>query len=205
MHEHSLPVEPTPLEKVTFVAFDTETTGLNPKKGHVVEIGAVKFRGNRIVGRKSWLINPNAPIPEDVQKIHGITPEMVAGCPPFPDVFPEFAKFAEGAVLLAHNAPFDMRFISEELSRAGVSPPPNMIIDTLPLFRKWFPNRSSYSLEALSAATPGLPARSLHRGLGDAMAVRDLFMMGAKSRLPPNATVNDLIESSNGVMRFRQE
>ncbi len=188
----SEPPDTPALTNVLFVAFDTETTGLKAADGRILEIGAVKFRNGHIVGRKSWLINPGIPIPRESQRINGITPAMVSNCPPFTVAFREFVAFSEGAVLLAHNAPFDRRFIVAELARNGLTPPENPLIDTLPLYRTWFPGQRHYSLEALThnllpdmaTAAQGRDAGTndrtirLHSALGDSECTAALFMKG---------------------------
>lgn len=210
----SEPPDSPALTNVLFVAFDTETTGLKAADGRILEIGAVKFWNGRIVGRKSWLINPGIPIPLESQRIHGITPAMVSNCPPFTVVFPEFVAFSEGAILLAHNAPFDRRFIVSELARHGLTPPENPLLDTLPLCRIWFPDQRHYSLELLTHAlipamaprsgTPGTNDRTIrpHSALGDAECTAALFMKGL-SGLHEGATLAELTNAKPGVLSLK--
>jgi DNA polymerase III epsilon subunit family exonuclease len=201
------------LSEVTFVAFDTETTGLKAADGRILEIAAVKFRNRQIVGRKSWLIKPDIPIPEASQHIHGITPAMVATSPPFPVVFREFAAFTEGTVLLAHNAGFDRRFMVAELTRNGITPPENRLLDTLPLYRAWFPGRKTYALEELVRAL--LPEKfaaakstseadrttRFHSALWDSECTAALFMTGM-TNLPETATLTDFAPAGRKALSF---
>lgn len=204
----ALPPPPgSSLHDATFVAFDTETTGLKAADGRILEIGAVKFRNGRVVSRKCWLINPGIPIPEASRRIHGITEAVVSNCPPFKTVYPEFAAFAEGATLLAHNAAFDRRFIMAELERNDLDAPARPLFDTLPLCRSWFPGLRSYSLESLtrsllpdleheSLPAEGNPAamdriRRFHSALWDAECTAALFMKGV-TRLPDGAPLETL-------------
>ncbi len=99
-----------------FVAFDLETTGLDPKKERIVEIGAVKFDRRGPIGRFSVLINPGIPMPAEASKINGITDAMLAGKPSLDEVLPDFIRFIAGAALVAHNAPFDCSFVDASLA-----------------------------------------------------------------------------------------
>lgn len=99
-----------------FVAFDLETTGLDPKKEKIVEIGAVKFDRLGPIGRFSVLIHPGKPMPEEASRVNGITDAMLAGKPPIEAVLPDFLAFIDGAALVAHNAPFDCSFMDAALA-----------------------------------------------------------------------------------------
>lgn len=132
------------LTNVLFVAFDTETTGLDARSGRVIEIGAVRFQNGKVLATTNWLINPEMPIPTNSQAIHHITDEMVAEKPKSKQVLPEFIAFIKGATLLAHNAQFDVKFIRAELRRCGLQPPDNNVLDTLRLSRAWFPETKSH-------------------------------------------------------------
>lgn len=206
---------PAALTNVTFVVFDTETTGLKAADGRILEIGAVKLRNGRIVDRKSWLINPGIPIPRESQRINGITPAMVSNCPPFTVAFREFVAFSEGTVLLAHNAPFDRRFIVAELARNGLTPPENPLIDTLPLYRIWFPGQRHYSLETLTRtllpdmamAAQGRDTGSnrtlrLHSALGDSECAAALFMKGWAG-LREGTTLAEFTNAMPKVLSFK--
>lgn len=144
-----LPGANTRFENITFVVYDTETTGFSPAKDRVLEIGAIKIRDGVEIDRATWLINPQRYIPYYVQNVHNITPEMVKDCPTFAEVYPEFLDFIDGAVLIAHNAPFDNRFISAEAIRNNMPPPKNAVLDSLTLFRKWHPELKSHTVSSL--------------------------------------------------------
>jgi DNA polymerase-3 subunit epsilon len=103
-------------EGAAFCAFDIETTGLDPRLDRIVEIGAVKFDRRGPMGRYSVLINPGIPMPEEAGRVNGISDAMLAGKPPLEAVLPDFLRFTAGAVIVAHNAPFDCGFINEKLA-----------------------------------------------------------------------------------------
>lgn len=167
----------TPPTNTTFVAFDLETTGLSAKTHRIIEIGAVKFRNGRSVGTFSTLVAPGMPIPAASQRVHGITDEMVREAPQAREALQRFLEFVGNAVLLAHNAAFDLRFISAEAERNRVKLGKLTVIDTLPLARRWFPHSEGHSLAAL-AKHLSLPAAKSHRALADARRVRLVFLAG---------------------------
>ncbi len=160
------------MKNITFVIFDTETTGFSPAKDRLVEIGAVKVRNGKKLGEKTWLINPQRYIPWYVQNVHHITPEMIKECPTFDEIYPEFLEFIDGAVLIAHNAPFDIRFIAAEAERAGMPAPKNAVLDSLALFRNWYPELKSHRVADLidlyDISTEGMHA---HRATDDSLFV----------------------------------
>jgi DNA polymerase III epsilon subunit family exonuclease len=190
-----------PVAEITFVVFDTETTGLSSERDRIVEIGAIKLRNGRILARKSWLIKPDVPIPEHVQKIHGITPELVKDCPAAGRVLPEFLEFIRGALLLAHNARFDARFVSAELSRNRIAAPDNPLLDSLPLFRAWFPDAPNHKLEDLAGYLE-VNAGPSHRALADAQRIVEIFRKGIRE-LPGEPTLADLTRrEGRPLLRF---
>lgn len=162
------------LSNTVFVAFDLETTGLSPTKNRVLEIGCVKFRGNSPLESTNWLINPEAEIPEFVQSIHHITPEMLAESPTFAEIYPEFAAFCQEHTLLAHNASFDVRFMRSEIKRNALTPMDNIIIDSLPIARDYFPKADSHSLEALLSYL-GIQEARFHRAKADSFHIFTLM------------------------------
>lgn len=162
-------------DEITFVIFDFETTGMSPIYGdHICEIGAVKVKGNTTLGQVSTLINPQHPISPGATAVNGITDEMVAHAPLIREVLPAFLKFIEGAILVAHNVPFDLSFLAAAVYEQGLAPLPNLLIDTLILSRKLYPQYSRHSLDELRQRFqifyPGA-----HRGLGDSLTTRDVL------------------------------
>lgn len=165
------------LEDVDFVAFDLETTGLSPIGGAIVEFGAVRFR---LDGTRSavfnQLVNPGMPIPHRATCIHGITDEMVRDQPAVEGVLLEFIAFLDesNALLMAHNATFDLGFIHQAIARCDVAVPQSTVVDTLDLARRFLPRSGSYRLEDL-AIRLGIAPCEEHRALADAELAADLF------------------------------
>src|SRR5690606_17872565 len=121
----------------TFVVFDIETTGLSPKNDMITEIGAVKIEDGKIVDEFNQLINHGRKIPDNIVKLTGITDEQVKDKRTIEEVLPKFEKFMEDAVLVAHNASFDVGFIKYKFSKLGKEID-NPVLDTLELSRALF-------------------------------------------------------------------
>ena len=118
-------------ERRNFVVFDIETTGLNSHTNKIIEIGAVKIKAGRIIDRYSQLINPGISIPYHITEITSITNEQVANQPKIDEVIGKFVDFIGDAVLVAHNAPFDMGFIKRDIKEYLNIDLENSVIDTL--------------------------------------------------------------------------
>lgn len=161
-------------DTAAFIAFDTETTGLDPVSGRIVEIGAVKFDRCGIVARYNVLINPEMPMPEEAGKVNGITDDMLKDKPLIAAVFPDFFDFIGTGVLVAHNAPFDINYVNAELKRAGKPPLTNKVVDTRIFAKEVFPGLSSYALQDL-AVQFGITALEAHRAEDDARVCMELF------------------------------
>lgn len=164
-----------------FTAFDIETTGLDDRRDRIVEIGAVQFTQQGLVGTSSTLIDPGIPMPAQAGRVNNITDAMLAGQPPIQEALPAFVHFAAGSIILAHNAPFDCGFVNAGLARLyddGFVPfaaLPNRIADTLPLARRLLPGRVRYNLQDL-AASLGLRAEAAHRAFDDARLCMEIFL-----------------------------
>lgn len=161
-------------DTAAFIAFDTETTGLDPASGRIVEIGAVKFDRCGVIARYNVLINPEMPMPEEAGKVNGITDAMLKDKPLIADVFPDFFDFIGTGVLVAHNAPFDINYVNAELKRIGKSPLANKVVDTRIFAKEVFPGLSSYALQDL-AVQFGITALEAHRAEDDARVCMELF------------------------------
>ena len=197
-----MPTAATRMENITFVIFDTETTGFSPAKDRLVEIGAVKVRNGKKLGEKTWLINPQRYIPWYVQQVHNITLEMLKDCPTFDQVYPEFLEFIDGSVLIAHNAPFDIRFISAEAERANMPAPKNAVLDSLALFRNWYPDLKSHKVSDLidlfDLSTEGMQA---HRATDDSLFVY-FAIQKEMERRSEEPRFSELLKSAGSALRF---
>ncbi|WP_149589538.1 3'-5' exonuclease [Tabrizicola flagellatus] len=167
------------LDKLTYVVFDSETTGLNPRQGdEIVQLAAVRIvNGRRVEGEVfDTLVNPGRPIPAVSTEVHGITDAMVADAPGVEDVVARFHKFAEGAVLIAHNAPFDMEFLRRVEGKLGLrfDMP---VLDTVLLSAVVYGQHEVHSLDALSHRLGiTIPEEDRHTALGDTLATADAFL-----------------------------
>ena len=160
------------LRDLTFVAFDTETTGLDPKNDEVVQVGAVRVVNGRIVEGETFdtLVNPGRPIPAQSTKVHHIDDQMVAGAAPFSVVCQNFSGFAAGSVLLAHNAPFDMSFLHRETANKAYGFD-HTVLDTVHLSAIVFGGSAEHTLDALCERLDiEIPSEVRHTALGDAVA-----------------------------------
>jgi len=158
----------TPLDGAAYVVLDVETTGLNTRSDEIIEIGAVRLENGVEVGEFSELINPGRPVPERVVEITGITSAMLRDKRTLMEVMPEFARFCEGAVLVAHNASFDMSFFRRAFRQAGL-PFDFPIVDTLAMVRNQYPQLKSHKLGNMCKQL-GISLLNAHRAVHDARA-----------------------------------
>jgi len=164
------PVADSAIADITFVAFDTETTGLSPDANRIVEIGAVKFKAGKIIGKQQWLVNPGEHIPFFASNVHGIDDAMVADEPSFAEVYRDFLEFVGDSVLIAHNSRFDRDFMQAEMKRAGIDSPNLPLLDSLKLFRRLVPDSPSHSIGAL-VEYYDIEAENFHRALIDSVYI----------------------------------
>ncbi len=170
--------ETAPLSELTFVGFDTETTGLSPLTSRLVELSGVKFgHDGTVLSTFSTLIDPESEIPPDATRIHGITQDMVDGKPTYAEAVPDFFRWAGGTdvVLAAHNAQFDIGFLETAMARLGLDAPTHPVLDTLNLSRRLLPKAPNHQLQTLSEHL-GLESGGFHRALADSYHVRDLLV-----------------------------
>jgi len=158
----------------TYVVFDIETTGFSPVNNRIIEIGAVKVERGKIIDRYSAFVNPDVPIPFEIEKLTGINDNMVIHAPMIEEILPQFLAFCGSAVLAAHNAEFDMGFIMENAKRQGITRE-FTYLDTLGLSRVLLPNQNKHTLDAV-AKTLGVSLENHHRAVDDAGATAEIFM-----------------------------
>ena len=158
----------------TFVVFDIETTGFSPVYNRIIEIGAVKVERGEITDRFSAFVNPDVPIPFEIEKLTGINDEMVMGAPAVDTVLPQFLDFCGDAVLVAHNAGFDMSFIMENMRRLELAGE-FTYVDTVGIARVLLPHQAKHTLDAV-AKTMGVSLENHHRAVDDAEATAEIFI-----------------------------
>ncbi|WP_052022325.1 DEDD exonuclease domain-containing protein [Actinotalea ferrariae] len=197
----------TPLSEVTFVVVDLETTGGSPDTCGITEIGAVRVRGGEILGELQTLVDPGTPVPAMIATLTGITTSMVRGAPTIAEVLPTFLEFARGAVLVAHNAPFDVGFLRAAAARSGHAWPAPPVVDTVALARRALtrdevPNNKLATLAGFFRAS----TTPVHRALDDARATVDV-LHGLLDRLGVLGvtTLEDLATASDPVPPARRQ
>ncbi len=165
-------------EQTTYVAFDTETTGLAASSEFVIEIAALKFdlKGNDL-GTFSEMARPPKAMPEAAFRIHRISDETLADKPPIAEVLPKFIEFftSENTVLIAQNSVFDIGFINNEAKRNDISLPRNTVFDQIDLSRKAYPGLPTYALEPICKRFNLIDIQT-HRALADAILVKKLWL-----------------------------
>ncbi len=164
----------TPLAEIDLVFVDVETTGLYPVFGdRIIELAGLKIRNGREVGSFCELIDPRRAISPGAMAVNGITDEMLRGQPLFADVAGQFLSFVGDSFLVAHNAPFDLGFLSLELKLTGLPQLRNQIIDTLQIARRHLrlpSNALGYLARHFHVPTP-----DAHRALGDCRTTFQVF------------------------------
>ncbi len=157
-----------------FVILDLETTGFSREHDRIVEIAAIRVHDGVITERFHQRVNPEREIPEKVSAIHGIFDKDVADCPTIAEVMPEFLAFLGKAVLVAHNASFDVGFIRANVLRIGGSLPFYLVLDTLKLCKDYFPGLPSYSQINL-AKHFGIEVKKAHSADDDCLVCHELL------------------------------
>ncbi|MBQ9123074.1 MAG: PolC-type DNA polymerase III [Lachnospiraceae bacterium] len=161
------------LSEESYVVFDFETTGFSPVNNRIIEIGAVKVCEGKIVDRFSTFINPCVPIPYEIEKLTGISDEMVLDAPKVEEIFPAFIEFCQDCVLVAHNAGFDMSFLNENARRLGMDVSFTSI-DTVGVSQMLL-EQGKHTLDAI-AKTLGISLENHHRAVDDAECTALIFI-----------------------------
>ena len=159
--------------KDSYVVFDIETTGFSPLKNKIIEIGAVKVVDGAITERFSTFVNPDVPIPFDIEKLTGINDAMVLPYPPIDVILPQFLEFVGDSALVAHNAGFDVGFISHYAEEQGLPFQPT-VLDTVSLARLLLPNLNRFKLDTVAKAL-NISLENHHRAVDDAEATAEIF------------------------------
>ncbi len=165
-----------PLESATYVVVDLETTGLSPGSSSICEIGAVRVRGLELEERFETLVNPRRPLPAAIAALTGIDPSDLRGAPPVELAVRRFLEFAGDAVLVAHNARFDIGFLDREVERLTGRRIAAPVVDTVWLARRVLAGRIQRVGLASLAHFFGTATRPCHRALADAEATAEILL-----------------------------
>ena len=164
------------LEDATYVVFDLETTGLSPRSAAICEIGAVRVRGLELEARFETLVNPRRPLPPPIAALTGIDPRALHGAPPVELAVRRFLEFAGDAVLVAHNARFDMGFLDREVERLTGRRVAAPVVDTVWLARRLLEGRLKRVGLASLAYFVGTSTQPCHRALADSEATAEILL-----------------------------
>ena len=165
----------TSTQQPLMAAFDVETTGLIPGVDRIVELGAVLFQGEDVLETFDQLVDPGIPMPQDARKVNGICDGMLQGMPSVAAALPPFLALVSKGTPVAHNAVFDVGFLSVDIMAAGLEAPQGPVLDTRILARRAFPGRFSYSLSNL-VRDLSIEVTGAHRALADAHACRLFYL-----------------------------
>ncbi|MBM7564651.1 PolC-type DNA polymerase III [Paenibacillus sacheonensis] len=159
-----------PMASAVYVVFDIETTGLSVVNNKIIELAGVKLQDGKEIGRFSTFINPHENIPYNIQQLTNITNEMVVDAPELEPKLREFIEFIEDAVLVAHNARFDMGFIQASCKQFGMPEVKNPVLDTLELARFLYPTMKNHRLGTLADKFK-VSLENAHRAIDDSIAL----------------------------------
>jgi DNA polymerase-3 subunit epsilon len=175
-YSHS-PARPCPaLADLTFTVVDLETTGWSPQEAGVTEVGAVRFRAGQVLGEVTMLVNPGTPVPAEITELTGLTDDMLAAAPAMAAVLPAVLAFSQGSVIVAHNAPFDIGFLTAACQAAHLTWPVVPVLDTLPLARALVDSDEVPDCKLTTLTRHfEVPHEPHHRALADARATAALL------------------------------
>ena len=165
----------TPLSDTTFCVVDFETTGTDPRRDLICEIGAVKVRGGEVLGTFQTLVNPGIALPPRISVITGLTDAVLAPAPRIEQVLSSLRSFIGDAVFVAHNASFDLGFLRAALARQGFEEFRPTVVDTLAVARRLLRDEVRNFRLGTLAERFGIEHRPSHRALDDALATCDLL------------------------------
>ena len=178
---------------VDLVALDLETTGLDPRKDAIIEIGAVRLRDGQIVDEYTQLVDPGVSLPPVITDITGIRPDQLFGMPSIRAVLPDFIRFVGSAPVIGHNVDFDLNFLAPQGTLRD-----NLRLDTLELAAVLVPRAARYSLGNLVNEL-GIELKQAHRALDDARATAQLYWrLWQRALKLPTATLNEIVAAARG-------
>ncbi len=158
----------------SYVVFDIETTGFSPEKNKIIEIGAVKVVNGQITDKFSTFVNPDVPIPFEIEQLTGINDNMVLSSPGIEVILPQFLEFCKDSALVAHNASFDVSFISWQAAKQGLEFEPT-VLDTVAIARQLLPSLNRFKLDTVAKAL-NISLENHHRAVDDAGATAEIFV-----------------------------
>ena len=161
-----------------FVVFDIETTGFSSLTCQIIEIGAVLVENGEITDRFSTFVNPKVPIPFRIEQLTSINDSMVMDAPTIEEVLPKFLEFSKDAVMVAHNADFDMGFIMKNCDRLGIAHD-FTYVDTVGMARFLLPALNRFKLDTVAKAV-GVSLENHHRAVDDAACTAEIFVKFVK-------------------------
>jgi DNA polymerase III epsilon subunit family exonuclease len=189
-------IRSVPLSELDFTVVDVETTGWAPEEADITEIGAVRMHGGIVLAEFGSLVNPGTPVPQAITELTGISDQMLTSAPPVAAVLPSLLSFAQGSVLAAHNAPFDLRFLTAACAGMGRDWPGFEVLDTVRLARHLMatPQEVPDRKLATLATFFGTPVRPSHRALDDARATAVVLgeLLGRLTHREGVMTLDDL-------------
>lgn len=189
-----------------FVAFDFETTGFLPGVEQITEIGAVRFVDGVVDSKFCTLVNPGKPIPPTVVRITGIDDAMVKHSPKIESLLESLAEFCGDDIMIAHNAPFDVQFLTADIKKYESSAPSGIVLDTHAISKKVIPGLANYKLGTLVQHFQ-IPSAEFHRAEADATYCGKVFLkliekISVSGQAP--AIENLISLSNNQALRFPQ-
>ncbi|MCD8133956.1 MAG: PolC-type DNA polymerase III [Clostridiales bacterium] len=180
-----------------FVVFDIETTGFSPDKNRIIEIGAVKVENGRVTDRFSSFVNPQIPIPYEIEQLTGIRDEMVMDAPLIRETLARFMEFSKDAVMVAHNADFDMSFIRKNCDMLGI-PCEKTVLDTVALARLLLPQLNRFKLDTVAKAL-NISLNHHHRAVDDAGCTAEIFIKFIEMLTAQDVKTLDQLVQMNAV------
>ncbi len=181
----------------SYVVFDIETTGFSPEKNHIIEIGAVKVVEGAITEKFSTFVNPDVPIPFNIEQLTGINDNMVLAAPKIDAALPRFLAFCQDCALVAHNASFDVGFIAHEARKQGMEFAPT-VLDTVAMARHLLPNLNRFKLDTVAKAL-NISLENHHRAVDDAGATAEIFVKFVKMLRDRDVENLDQLNEMNAI------
>lgn len=188
----------------TYVVFDVETTGLSAVYNTIIELAAVKMKDGEIIDRFEFFANPHEPLSNTIIELTGITDDMLVDAPDVDVVLKKFKEFVGDAVLVAHNASFDMGFLNVGYKKYGLGEADNPVIDTLELARFLYPQLKNHRLNTLCKKFD-IELVSHHRAIYDAEATGHLFWRLIRETVEKGITYHDELNNNTGEGEFQRQ